>query len=667
MPLIIPDAARIKHLRKIHDLLTEYREAGSVMSLADATQRIMSQEDFAKTVATNPAFKDGINGEKDMTAIAYAFLYHHLALRDYFSAAIFLWGPDIFTPEPHSAQLMFEALHTKIKINLMGAGSMGKTYVPSAWCLLDWLLDPEWTRVEVASNSEDHVKKNLYGDLVRLHSSAVLDLPGKVDSGSVSLDKKTGQGIFVLVIPAGKTSRGKAKGAKCKGRPEHPIFGKWSRIRFLFDEAQEIVPTIFDEIPNLFSSIGQNADDTEDTEHIKVIMAANPKDEWSRYGRNCKYPGGWDLYNEKFDHVETWTSETGWWVIRLNAMRSENVIAKKEIFPRLISWNGVKRIVEDAGGWENPIVYSLVYGKFPPQGMQSVIIKPEFLRRAEKTWIFDQMTEAGLGHDPAFTGDLPALAAGRIGRAIGYLRYDGTRVDLDEPKIAIQVDSTGVIPRTAGAVDTQDLVDGVLDRAKEIRANPEMVTIDRTGSGQGVYDIARRQWKEKVGPLKDSRDSVASIVGVHYAETASKTKVADEDTKTCEEMYDRVASELWFALAKLLEFDCVAFGKGVEIVAFSELGSRQGGMKVGAGKKLAVEGKDAYKGRTGMPSPDRADAVTLLVHGFRMATANLIPKAKDTKPEEPLPKNPFEGMETMEGSVEFRDYEGHVSIDSGRD
>lgn len=535
------------------------------------------------------------------------------------------------------------------------------TYNASTWCLLDWLLDPEWTRIEVASNSEDHVKKNLYGDIVRLHSSASIPLPGKVDTMSISLDKKTGQGIFLLIIPGGPKPRGKAKGAKCKARPPHPLFGRWSRIRFIFDEAQEITPNIFDEIPNIFASIGQQADGGEDVEHIKVFMAANPKDEWSRYGKNCRPPGGWDNHD---DALETWRSETGWFVIRLNAMKSENVLARREVYPRLISWHGVQKIIEDAGSDQDPIVYVQVYAKFPPQGLQTTIVKPEWLRRAQREWIFVGQTRALLGGDPAFTGDSPAVAAGRVGRAIAYLTYDGVRVDLDEPRWAIQVDVTGSLPRG----DTQDLVDGYLERAKELRVEPEGFGIDRTGSGQGVYDIARRQWKEKVGPLPDG-DALADVLGVHYSENASEVKVADEDTKTPLELYDRVASELWYAFAKLMEFDCIGLGKGVELQTFAELGARRGGMKVGKRKKLSVEGKDAYKARTALASPDRADAVTLLAHAGRMTTPNLIPKAKDTKADEgQVQRDPFGDMEvTVSDGMTFREYDDHVAIDNQRD
>ena len=89
--------------------------------------------------------------------------------------------------------------------------------------------------------------------MVRLHQSSAIPLPGTVDTESISLDKKTAQGIFILTIPGGPTAKGKLKGAKIKARPEHPLFGTSSRLSIILDEAQEIPANIFDEIPNHIS------------------------------------------------------------------------------------------------------------------------------------------------------------------------------------------------------------------------------------------------------------------------------------------------------------------------------------------------------------------------------------------------------------------------------
>lgn len=528
------------------------------------------------------------------------------------------------------------------------------TFSPAAWCLLDWVLDPEWTRVSLISNSEDHVKKNLFADFVRLHSESVLDLPGKVDTESISLDKKRAMGIFILTIPGGLVPRGKMKGSKIKNRPAHPLFGENSRIRFILDEAQEVPPVIFDEIPNILSSVDNSV------EHIKILAAANPKDEWSKYGQNCTPIGGWSKITSL---QKTWESNTGWWTISINAMLTENVMQRKTIFPRMITWEGVQMIIRSqaSGDDQHPIVFTYVYGRFPPSGLSAAIIKRVHLTASEGDWIFDTVAENFAGHDPAFTGDDPALAFGRVGRAIGWLDFNGVRHDLPEPKIAIQIDADTILPRG----DTQELVNEGLDRMKHLGVKPEHYGIDRTGSGQGVYDISRRQWREKVG----GTDELAPVIGIHYSESPSEMKIADEDTKTPLEMYDRVASELWFAAAKLFECDCIRIGRGVSSRAIQELAGRCGGMKTGLGKKLSVEGKDAYKARTGGKSPDAADSVLIMLTVARLNTPGLIPKAKDTEliPVSGPRVRPWSGFNLAFDGAQMNGLEAGETIDMMKD
>lgn len=640
MPVIIPDKNRRADLRFIHQHLFLYRETENPDALVKALERMLKDRSFKRYIANNAALQRPIKSKDDMMAMAWAYVYSLLYARDYVGAALVLWGPKTFTPEPRAAQLMWGALFTKNQINVMGCGSVGKTFTPSAWCVLDWLLDPEWTRIEVASNSQDHVEKNLYADIVRLHTEAVLPLPGNVDSESISLDKKRGMGIFVLVIPGGPKSRGKLKGAKIKNRPPHPLFGDNSRLRILLDEAQEIPANIFDETPNLLSSVDDSV------EHIKIMAAANPKDEWSRYGLNCKPVGGWDAIS---DEQEEWESETGWHVISINAMRTENVMAKKTIFPRMITHEGVQKIIRSQAGGndQHPNVYTYVYGRFPKTGVQTTIINSNHLRRAEGDWIFDGPTISIAGSDPAFTGDLPAMTIGRVGRAVGWVDYKGEKHDLPEPAVKIQADGTMILPHG----DTQDVADENMARCRQLSIKAENFGIDKTGTGRGVHDVIRRQWKDKVAPLAETDDGAAPIVGVEYAASPSEVKIADEDTQTPKELYDRIATELWMAGAKLFEYDIVRIGRGVDQKTSEELAGRRGGMKVGIGKKQSVEAKDAYKGRTGETSPDRADSFLIMLHVARMRVPSLVPRAKDTRdlPAAPRETGGWEGFEIAFG------------------
>lgn len=641
MPLLIPSEVRKADLRYIHKNLLEHRSGGDVSALSKSVARMLEIPEFREHVANNKSLQSSVRTEADLLRMAWGFVYCFLYKRDYVTAALTLWSPGTFTPEPRAAQMMWDALFTRNLINVMGCASAGKTYCPSAWCLLDWVLDPEWTRVQVVSNSADHVKKNLFADIVRLHGEASLELPGKVDSESISLNKKRAMGIFILTIPGGPTSRGKLKGAKVKKRPTHPLFGDNSRLRIILDEAQEIAANVWDDIPNLLASVDDSI------EHIKILCAANPKLEFSRYGQHCKPIGGWDKVS---DDAEEWDSDTGWRVISINALRTENVIQRKTVFPRMITYEGVQKIIKSQGGGDpnHPICFTYLYGRFPKGGVLATVIKLEHLRNCEGEWIFDSATTSKAGGDPAYVGDRPALACGRVGRAIGWIDYQGDRHMLDEPKMAIQVDAVTVMPHG----DTQELADRYMEHIKPLNVKPEGFGIDMTGS-RGTYDIVRRQWVQKIGPLSDG-SLIAPIHGIEYAASPSIVRIAEEDTATPKELYNIMASELWFAAAKLFEYGVVRLGKGVDLKVFSELAARQGGMQPGLGKKLAVESKKDFKARTGMDSPDLADATLIMLHVARITTPGLIPRAKDTKAAPPAERiSAWDGFNSAFGAVDF--------------
>jgi hypothetical protein len=643
MPLIFPKPPDLARLRNINSLLTEYRTRGHSQALLDSVRIAMEDVEFrASYVAAHPGKK--LKTNEDLIDVCWNYFYFFLYRRDYVSAALILWDRQVFTPEPHCVQLIWEAISDERMISVIGGGGQGKTYSPSAWMLLDWVLDPEWTRVQISSNTEDHLKKNLYADIVRLHSESALKLPGTADAESISLDKKKGMGIFLLTIPGGQQSKGKIKGVHTKPRPDHPLFGTRSRVRAIIDEAQEVAQNIFAEIPNRFSTAIEG-----DVEHIKFIVCANPKDPYSPFGQICKPPAGWDFIQMA---METWRSEKGWWIVSLNAMVHENVIARRIVYPGFVTYEGVQNwLTACSGDPEHPDMYTFVYGKFPQQGTARAINSLKDLQRSEREWIFDGPTTNFGFADYAFTGDLPTFGVARSGRAVAWNDYSGKRFELKKPAVKIQIDVVGIMDRG----DTQDLTDGVLSRAKNLTLKPHHFGDDRTGVGQGPHDLVRRQWKQKVGVFDldevpedvegfdtsgTASETWAPTYGIHFGQEATSVKVAEEDTLLPVDAYDGIRSEVWYAFARLLEYDVIGIGKNIDPKAFQELASRRGGRPVGKGRKLAVESKETYRARTGSPSPDRADAITGVVHVARMCTPNLIPKARDTEDEpEPPPQN----------------------------
>ncbi len=140
--------------------------------------------------------------------------------------------------------------------------------------------------------------------------------------------------------------------------------------------------------------------------------------------------------------------------------------------------------------------------------------------------------------------------------------------------------------------------------AQSYSIRPDWLCVDRTGNGQGVFDLLRFEYGE--------------VLGVNFSEASGTGKIMQEDHAPAEELYERVQTELWFALRKWVEFGYCKIAPGVDTSElFPQLTQRRYKMM---GRKAKVEKKDEYQSRANGKSPDEADAFTLLVHGARKAS-----------------------------------------------
>jgi hypothetical protein len=149
--------------------------------------------------------------------------------------------------------------------------------------------------------------------------------------------------------------------------------------------------------------------------------------------------------------------------------------------------------------------------------------------------------------------------------------------------------------------DTVAMAEEVMRLARSLKIKPEYLALDKTGNGQGVFDLIRRSW-----PL---------VIGVNFFESATESRLFAEDHETCKELYDRMQSELWFAVRRWLEFKYLMCAFSLETSdLLPQLTDR---LFRGLGKKSKVESKTEYKSRHGGKSPDDADAFTLFLLACR--------------------------------------------------
>ena len=165
-------------------------------------------------------------------------------------------------------------------------------------------------------------------------------------------------------------------------------------------------------------------------------------------------------------------------------------------------------------------------------------------------------------------------------------------------KFVVQVDSLFNLPKG----DTLRLVAAISDTCRGARVDGAHLGIDRTGNGAGVHDILVNNFH-------------ASTKGINPSTSPTERRIMQEDQKLPCDEYAWLVSELWFAVRKYVEYGYLKIHPNVpQDPLFHELTGRRFEL---TGQKTKVESKKAYKSR-GNRSPDRADALTMMLHAVRL-------------------------------------------------
>lgn len=260
---------------------------------------------------------------------------------------------------------------------------------------------------------------------------------------------------------------------------------------------------------------------------------------------------------------------------------------------------------------------TMAAGWYPEEGVDLVVIPPALTKddhvRGEYLFAEEPVNVASL--DVALEGgDNAILCLGRYGRALGLRKHPdlqhprGEEVQFKDARgqrymrNVLQVDQFILLPKGR----TEELVDEVIKVTRAMGIRPEWLGVDRTGNGAGVHDLLR----SKLGD---------AVKGINSSTSSTDHRILAEDTKLPCDEYNMLATELWFAVKKWIEVGVMKFAPTLPADPLvSELSSRRYIVPVG-NPKIRVESKKEYKSR-GNKSPDRADALTLLLHTVRLQT-----------------------------------------------
>jgi hypothetical protein len=318
-------------------------------------------------------------------------------------AAHLLWTPKLFDPRPKCTKDVWKMFDTSNLGLLMGAASMSKSYTMGVRLFLEWTRDPHYTTVQVLGPSADHLERNLFSHLVRLHQNASLPMSGEIGELFIGMDRRNrASSISGVIVPIGQHRKaGRLQGGKRFQRPKrHPVFGDMSRLYIFLDEIENIPEGIWHDIDNILSQV------EESKASAKVFGAYNPTDLSARVAEKAEPRFGWgDLDADK--HYK-WKSVRGWDVLRLDAHTCENVIQGKVIYPGLQTRSGLTTIARNGGGVDSPGYMSMGRAVYPRAGATLLIFQPATIAktRGEFIW-YDEPTHVG-GLDLALQGKATA-------------------------------------------------------------------------------------------------------------------------------------------------------------------------------------------------------------------------------------------------------------------
>lgn len=528
-------------------------------------------------------------------------------------AARILWSPNQFTPDPRSVQDIWQLFEESTNGLIMGAASMGKSFSMGVRLFLEWLRDPEWTGIRVVGPSEDHLEQNLFSHLVSLHNEALLPMPGEVGDLYIGMSRRNQlAAIRGIIIPKGNTKKaGRLQGGKRKPRKiPHPIFGPLSRMFIFVDEAENVPMGIWHDVDNVLANISPDGG-------FKIFLAYNPSNLGDEVAKRAEPLSGWNAFDEHT--MFRWKSKRGWDVLRLSGENSENVKQGKIIYPGLQSREGLEMIAKNAGGTDSAGYYTMGLGMYPKQGTRLSIIPAGMLAKWIGTPIWLDEPQPVGSTDLALEGGAQAVyTLGKWGLATG-VKYPPS---LDHPKGHIKMfknEKGAITPRWVLLAekqfplpngDTVVMKDNIIRTNRAAGVRGEYYACDRTGPGSGVADLIKHEFSP-------------AIHDVNYSDGASVEKLMVEDTKTCNLQYERMFTELWFALKYWGEFEYFFISPEVDMTKLQQQ-LTQRFFRIGAVTK--AESKRDYMSR-GYPSPDDADSLTLLVHAARKGSG-FIPSMK---------------------------------------
>lgn len=453
-----------------------------------------------------------------------------------------------------------------------GCGASGKTYGATLFATVWWLANPLKSTVVLTSTTAKMIRKRMWANLQDLVRKT-RGFPGNMVDSKMALQAVKGDdrhSISAIAVAEGNTSKAVAN-----------IQGIHAeRVMVIIDEATDTPEAAFEACTNL----------SKGCREFKMLVIGNPASKFDPHGRFCTPAKGWRSVTIEDQH---WLTERGI-CRRFDGMKSPNISEGRTKYPYLITHDQVLSAMRHEGE-QSPTFWKYTRGFWAPDGMVKTVLSESLIdtHTPTKKLVFTTNVEQVAALDPGFGGDRCILRFAKVGTAN------------DKMSIAFG----DIIQISPNAQLTEPVHYQIANRVKEecnargIR--PDRFALDSSGEGGGLADILTREW--------------GIVHRVEFGGSPSNLPVSDEDSRPCNEAYDRKVTELWFSMRKWVVEERVG---GLDMETLQEFCAR---MFDDTKRKIAVESKTVMKQRTGK-SPDLADAAVVLLDLVRK-TAVFEPRA----------------------------------------
>jgi hypothetical protein len=466
---------------------------------------------------------------------------------------------------------------------IMGHASASKTFTCAAFYLLKWWESPHNTAFIVTSDTIASMNRRIWSDIKTLWGKSRIPMPGElIDSRHIirisNLDDKN---AIAAVAAESDDAQSKIQGVHTEN------------IIVLIDEADnKFSRSVWGAISNLGAS-----------GNLHVTALANPVDRNGDFGSRCEPEDGWSSIDPENDME--WEGCTGWHVLRLDGMKSPNLVAGEDLYPFLLTNKGVADIRREKG--ENSLEWwCYVRAWYPPEGTSNCIFTPDILARTSKKLVWNTVTEKIAACDPAFEGgDDCALVIGCMGRLAD-----------DPSKLGVRVEKLVKIKRQKPSVPiTFDFGSQIVNILREEKIKPAHFGIDSTGNALGLSDYIKHTFSP-------------AIHAISFGGKPSRMKLTAEDTQIASSRFDRFVSELWYSAREWMRLGLI------EMAVQSRELQRQLEARtyelLPNSAKIRIETKTEMKDR-GLPSPDFGDAVSILIHVAKISLNSSLPSIGTAK------------------------------------